>query len=864
MKTMQQQQQQQRQQPTPTKVYVQDYDYVWLPAKIISINSEDGEANVEIELPQDWNATTSIEQYSAFDGEGRLKENHHHFQNHEQWIRRTIPLKDYEKHRLPLQNRCEPKNDMSDLPILHEAAILYNIKKCFSHQKPFTRVRDIIVAMNPFESTPALHSRQMQETYAMKLIWNSGPLIREENRRNVGDKLRSFGGYYNRLKMQPHIYEHSSVAYRRLAVNRRDQTILISGESGAGKTETVKSILNHLAGIEHTRPGPRPDHDAFHRIGRWANGSSPVLESFGNAQTEWNNNSSRFGKLIQLQFNIESAEAARSGQRFIPSCKLVGWYNETGLLEKSRVVSFAPGDRSFHIFYQLLAAPEAFKKEISTHFQYSTAKDFKYVAHSGVCHGSDAAMWQQTLEAFQRFRLPYGHVKNLMQAIAVILQLGNLVFRSNTLPGQDDGTTIESRVELEILSSMMGISTADLEAAMTQRATKTTCDKVMVAMSPLAAKDACDAFAQDLYAGIFDYIVRIVNSTTRAPSLREKYSMISLLDIFGSETFEVNRFQQLCVNYTNELIQQKYVGRNFKLFKDEYEAEGINLFDFRLVDNSGVVDLLDGKDGIISILNQECSLPMSNETSFVFTVKTKHKNRGHLINSKTIRTTEFAIMHFAGHGPVKYNADSFIKQNIDNSSIEIMECATRSTNPLIQNECRVKLSLERSREKKNSSGMVIEKFRGELKDFMAKINRTQIGFIRCIKPNDTMAPKLVNHKTTTRQLESAGLMTAATLSRRSFPRKMIYKEVISRFGCMMRNVDVRLMNDLDQDKVKFMFSFIFPPNPNHRSPFVYGRKKVFFSRWRIRALGGKTPPILLSTRIEYSEVDTEAAGDGKV
>jgi len=824
---------------------VKDDDYGWLPAKIISINSRDGEANVVIELPQDWDATTSIEHNCLNDDGGQYGEyfdrNDNQLNYREKyWIRRTVPLKDYEKHRLPLQNMCEPKNDMSDLPFLHEAAILYYVKKCFSHQKPFIRARDIIVAMNPFEMTPELYSTQRKEMYATKLIWHGGSLIREENRRNVGDKLRSFGGYYNRLKMEPHIYEHSSVAYRRLAVNGTDQTILVSGESGAGKTETVKNILTHLASIEHTRPcppgGKRPGPDVFHRVAKRVNGSSPIFESFGNAQTEWNVNSTRFGKLIQLQFDTESVQAARNGKRFIPNCKLVGCNYNIGLLEKSRVVSFAPGDRSFHIFYQLLAAPEAYKQHLFPHLQQSTPNDFKYATHSGDCHvhnRADAAMWQQTVDALRGFQLPKGHIDNLMRAVATILQLGNIVFHT-----EQDKTTIASRLELENLSSMIGISTEDLEVAMTQRAIKANGEKVMAKKNPLAAKDACDAFAKELYTRIFDYIVRTINSKTRAPSRKEKFSLISLLDIFGSESFELNRFQQLCVNYTNELIQQKYVARNFKIFKDEYEEEGINLFDFSLVDNSGVVDLLDGKDGIITTLNQECLLPMSNELSFVFTVKTKHEDRGHLIDSRTIGRTEFAINHFAGHGPVKYSAASFVKQNTDNFPIEIMECATRSTNPLIKFECQTKLSLERC--EKKSSSMVLEKFRGKLKDFMTTIDQTEIRFIRCIKPNDKMTPRIINHKTTLRQLKSAGLVTAVRLSRQSFPRKMIYTEVVARFGPMMRNVDVRLMNDLDLDKVKFMFSFMFPPNVNiNDSPFVYGRKKVFFRGGALEHLEAK-------------------------
>lgn len=412
--------------------------------------------------------------------------------------------------------------------------------------------------------------------------------------------------YFDRLGCEPHIYEVSSLAYRGLTLDRKDQTILVSGESGSGKTESVKIVLKHLAAIrQNERNTPRneeSDNLVPHLLA-----SSPIFEAFGNAKTTRNDNSSRFGKVTKLYYDLTETGAS-----------LVGVAFDTFLLESNRVVSQTKGDRNFLIFYQLLAAPSEIKRDLlGPDWGHTEPSDFKYLSDnvgSSQDKTHDFAKWNETLKALISFGWDGSELERLMRALGIVLLIGNVTFKEVN----DDQACVSKPEDLIVLSFALGIPIEEMELALTKRTIQTAQDLLLVSLSPDQAKGACDALAKAIYEGVFESIVRQINVLTSSPpSITGKQKTISLVDIFGFESFELNRFEQFCVNYANERLQQKYILDTLRRHTVEYTAEGIALPDWSAIDNTETVKLFDGKSGFLKTLNEQCIRPHGNsEVSF--------------------------------------------------------------------------------------------------------------------------------------------------------------------------------------------------------------------------------------------------------
>lgn len=490
---------------------------------------------------------------------------------------------------------------------------MYNLKARHVASLPYTRTGDIVIAVNPYKWLLDLYSEERRHVYATALVF--------ENSYNNND------GGDPRSKIEPHVYEASSLAYRGLAVEGSDQSILVSGESGAGKTETVKILMNDLASVQrnaqslggrtivhHKKNVDDTPHSTSVIVQRVLD-SNPLLEAFGNAKTLRNDNSSRFGKYIQLQFHGEDPEtAARCGKQ-LPSCVLAGSKCEVYLLEKSRVVSHEEEERAFHIFYQLLAAPEGIKKEIWEGLEDTDNESYSYVGFTEtevIEDQTDGERYQHTVDSLALVGVAGEKLKVLMRAICIVLQLGNLVFEPDEK--DDDKSEITSTEELEGLSELMGISQPDLVAALTLRTVQARGEVYKVPLNPEKARDSTDAFAKEIYAKTFLWLVRTINDATCAEKnydgdKRDDFGIIGLLDIFGFESFETNRFEQLCINYANEKLQQKFTQDIFRSVQAEYEYEGIALGEITYDDNTDVLDLVEGRMGLLSFLNEECVRP---------------------------------------------------------------------------------------------------------------------------------------------------------------------------------------------------------------------------------------------------------------
>eukprot|EP00581_Thalassiosira_minuscula_P009908 CAMPEP_0183708778 /NCGR_PEP_ID=MMETSP0737-20130205/4981_1 /TAXON_ID=385413 /ORGANISM="Thalassiosira miniscula, Strain CCMP1093" /LENGTH=1321 /DNA_ID=CAMNT_0025936715 /DNA_START=22 /DNA_END=3987 /DNA_ORIENTATION=- len=774
-------------------------------------------------------------------------------------MERVVKLSDYKNDELPLQNlekdgvTAVGKNDIADLENLHEAAILYNLKRRHADSQPYTRVGDILVAVNPFHWIDGLYSEEKQGFYAKNLIWSTQPTDPSSTpRRNsalatAAAEKKALGYEYEKLGIDPHPYETSSLAYLGLALEGNDQTILVTGESGAGKTETIKIVMNHLATVERSRPlWPESDRKATSGHGSETINkilqANPLFEAFGNAKTVRNDNSSRFGKFTQLQFDVESVEDAAKEGRAVPSCHLAGSKCITYLLEKSRVVSVAEGERTFHIFYQMLGAPDDEKQKIWEGLMGSETSDFSYLSKTSTSIDglAGAENWPDTVAALSVFGVHGDAFLNVMRSLCVILQLGNISFDVELHDGEERAI-ISSREELDKLSSLMGVPAADIETALTMRFMNTRGEEFTIFLKENEARDGCDALAKEIYARVFDLLVTKCNEATEPQGLpSDDLRTISLLDIFGFESFKVNKFEQLCINYANERLQQKYVIDNFQAIKLEYEEEGVNVFDFSLIDNSEVMHLLEGKLGLITQLNEECIKKVGGDENFVYKFKVVNSDSNCMMQNPLHRPYEFGIRHYAA--PIKYDARMFIERNLDKIPIDLLKCACQSTNPLIREEFQQMSNklLEVPKPgglKKRSEAtkhLVLTKFKTQLTSLMSLIEKSRTRYIRCVKPNKGMKPRMIDHPHTVSQLESAGLVTAIVISRESFPNRLTYELVMERFkflaykfdNCHLDSGDIKV--DAETLLNYLLVGITAESHLGRVEPFSCGKTNVYF------------------------------------
>jgi myosin-5 len=610
------------------------------------------------------------------------------------------------------------------------------------------------------------------------------------------------------------VYETSSLAYRGLAVEGEHQSILVSGESGAGKTETVKILLSDLASVQrgHKHRACNGESPIVQRV----LDSNPLLEAFGNAKTARNDNSSRFGKYIMLQFDAEDAVNAAFAGTCVPSCVLAGSKCDVYLLEKSRVTIHEAEERTYHIFYQLLAADEALKLQFWEGLEDTDNESYSYVGFTetdSIEGKTDAERFQHTIKSLQLIGIEGETLKLLMRTICVVLQLGNLVFEADE--EDQDRSKITSLEDFAALSDLMGVSEEDLLAALTIRTMRARNEEFKVPLNAVQAKDSCDAFAKEIYAKTFLWLVRSINAATAAElnyeggRKKKGYGIIGMLDIFGFESFETNRFEQLCINYANEKLQQKFTQDVFRSVQAEYEYEGIELVEITYDDNSDVLDLIEGRMGLLACLNEECVRPGGNDKSFVSKAKAVQKECHVFGTEAHYSVFEFDVVHYAG--PVVYDAEFFVTKNMDTLPTDLQECAGKSTNSILSNELtneavldailaspepskakkpkkvapNARLNLKRTPQKKQGNNLVGEtvwtKFKNQLTDLMETLKTTRSRYIRCIKPNTNKEPLVMQHLSTVEQLRCAGVVAAVTISRSAFPNRLEHDIVLDRF-----------------------------------------------------------------------------------
>ncbi|XP_061684464.1 myosin VIIAa isoform X3 [Syngnathoides biaculeatus] len=642
--------------------------------------------------------------------------------------------------------------DMIRLGDLNEAGILRNLLIRYSEKLIYTYTGSILVAINPYQLLPIYTADQ----------------IRLYTNKKIGE-------------MPPHIFAIADNCYFNMQRNNRDQCCIISGESGAGKTESTKLILQFLAAISG-------QHSWIEQQVLEAN---PILEAFGNAKTIRNDNSSRFGKYIDIHFNKRGA---------IEGAKI-----EQYLLEKSRVCRQAQDERNYHIFYCMLKGMTATDKK---KLGLSKATDYTYltIGKCTVCDGRDDMKEYSNIRSAMKV-LMFTDKENweISKLLASILHMGNLRYEARTYDNLDACEVVPS-AHLSSTSALLEVDGKDLMNCLTSRTLITRGETVSTPLSMQQALDVRDAFVKGIYGRLFVWIVDKINAAIYKPSSSHGKVVrrsIGLLDIFGFENFAVNSFEQLCINFANENLQQFFVRHVFKLEQEEYNLENINWQHIEFTDNQDALDMIAVKPmNIISLIDEESRFPKGTDSTMLNKLNFQHKVNSNYIPPKNNHETQFGIQHFAG--VVYYETRGFLEKNRDTLYGDIIQLVHSSKNKFVKQIFQADVamflcgfapclhlptgSLPKGAETRKRSPTLSSQFKKSLELLMRTLSVCQPFFVRCIKPNEYKKPMLFDRDLCVRQLRYSGMMETIRIRRAGYPIRYTFVEFVDRYRVLMPGV----------------------------------------------------------------------------
>ncbi|XP_072782686.1 unconventional myosin-VIIa isoform X2 [Taeniopygia guttata] len=630
--------------------------------------------------------------------------------------------------------------DMIRLGDLNEAGILRNLLIRYREHLIYTNcggrtyTGSILVAVNPYQLLPIYSPEQ----------------IRLYTNKKIGE-------------MPPHIFAIADNCYFNMQRNNKDQCCIISGESGAGKTESTKLILQFLAAISG-------QHSWIEQQVLEAN---PILEAFGNAKTIRNDNSSRFGKYIDIHFNKRGA---------IEGAKI-----EQYLLEKSRVCRQAQDERNYHVFYCMLRGMTVEQKK---KLGLGKATDYNYLAMGNctTCDGRDDSKEYANIRSAMKV-LMFTDTENweISKLLAAILHMGNLQYEARTYDNLDACEVVQS-ASLITAATLLEVEPQDVMNCLTSRTIITRGETVSTPLSMEQALDVRDAFVKGIYGRLFVWIVEKINAAIYRPPSQELKSIrrsIGLLDIFGFENFTVNSFEQLCINFANENLQQFFVRHVFKLEQEEYNLENINWQHIEFTDNQDALDMIAIKPmNIISLIDEESKFPKGTDATMLHKLNSQHKLNTNYIPPKNNYETQFGINHFAGI--VYYETKGFLEKNRDTLHGDIIQLVHSSKNKFIKQIFQADVAM--GAETRKRSPTLSSQFKRSLELLMRTLSVCQPFFVRCIKPNEYKKPMLFDRELCVRQLRYSGMMETIRIRRAGYPIRYTFVEFVDRYRVLMPGV----------------------------------------------------------------------------
>eukprot|EP00986_Skeletonema_menzelii_P016754 scaffold15769_cov135-Skeletonema_menzelii.AAC.3 len=730
-------------------------------------------------------------------------------------------------------------DDLITLTHLHEPAVLHCLRKRFDQDKIYTNTGPILIALNPFKSCKSLYSDTI-----MKRYWERGEA--QMLMGGSGEGNNGGGGGRDGDMLAPHVYDLADGTYRSMmlkidlarAGEKCDQSILVSGESGAGKTVTTKFIMQYLATLSERRVeakaiderGGKPsssapkkrtkkrqsidlglrgsfqkeDDAADTSIEQQVLQSNPILESFGNARTIRNDNSSRFGKFIEIRFD--------------PTGTLVGASIETYLLEKVRLISQAEGERNYHVFYEMLSGMTEDELDQFLLGNY-TAEDFKITSCSGTYDRRDGVQDTDTFEdlvdALEVMGFTQEQQDDVFSIASAVLHLSNLSI--NPIKGGEECEIDAENEHLEPILKLLGVTKENLNQALCYFKIEARGQSYTRAVQKDKAEKGLEALMKATYSAIFDYIVKRINAsiTVKKKGSRSETgggrrskggdsgnAFIGVLDIFGFESFKVNSFEQLCINYCNEALQQQFNLFVLKNEQDEYEQEGIKWSFISFPDNQDALDLIWKKGyGILNILDDQCRAPGTTDKTFANDLYQKLQGKPRFeANFRQVGARQFGVFHYAGL--VEYETDGFVEKNRDELPKEASDVLLSSSSDFVKELASIIQSSSAQdkptsgRAKKNAT--VGGHFAKQLQELRVKIDLTSPHYVRCLKPNAQLVPDNFDPQMIVEQLRCAGVVEAVRVSRVGYPQRYSHSQFISRY----RTLGLREMKKASKAKTK--------------------------------------------------------------
>ena len=696
-------------------------------------------------------------------------------------------------------NNPKPPDDLTSLTHLHEPSVVYCLKRHYEQNSIYTYTGKILLALNPFQMLNNVYGEDI-----MKRYW--------QQQEKTTATTKTTGENHNVLLLDrppPHVYQIAQDAYRSLMYDGDDQSILVSGESGAGKTVTTKIIMGYLASQSQRTSSSLSMDNSGHSNNNTNNKpgiesqilqSNPILESFGNARTVRNDNSSRFGKFMELLF------APSTGT-------LVSASIETYLLEKVRLISQSPGERNYHIFYELLAGLSQLERK-ELRIDNDTARDFRMTANSGTFDRRDRVDDRETYhdlkKALDTVGFSESEQKNMFSVVCALLHTSNITFKSTA----GDGSELCPSQSLNDALELLGVPQEALNNALCLCAIQARGETFHKNMSVVQANKALEALIKATYGALFTHIVRTINKSITVNLESHEYASnlprIGVLDIFGFESFDVNSFEQLCINYCNEALQQQFNKFVFKLEQREYEQEGIDWSFIEFPDNQDILDLIEKRrEGILSVLDENCRLASCTDASFCRAIYEKCENHPRFSASQTQRVNlTFTIDHYAGM--VTYSSENFLEKNKDELPTETTDLLTSSSLPFLaylgqllnetepveeatsqplRGALQAKGISPKNKLRRAASSILREsvgsQFSTQLKELRERIDSTTPHYVRCLKPNDDLVPNHFEARIIADQLRCAGVLEAIRVSRVGFPHRYYHEQFLERYGILV-------------------------------------------------------------------------------
>uniref|UniRef100_A0A0N5CAX5 Myosin heavy chain n=1 Tax=Strongyloides papillosus TaxID=174720 RepID=A0A0N5CAX5_STREA len=694
----------------------------------------------------------------------------------------TLSKDDCQKMNPPKFDKVE---DMADLTCLNEASVLHNLRERYFSGLIYTYSGLFCVVVNPYKRLP-IYTDNLIEAY-------------KGQKRNI---------------MPPHIFAIADTAYRSMLSEHEDQSILCTGESGAGKTENTKKVIQYLAYVAGTGRQAKVSNNSKGELEQQLLQANPILEAFGNSKTVKNDNSSRFGKFIRINFDTAGL--------------ISGGNIEFYLLEKSRTCRQAADERSFHVFYQLLkGAPGEMKENLLL----MNCDNYRFLNNGYISlpNVDDSTEFNNTIKSMEIMGFQKGEIESIFKIVSTVLMFGNIEF---TQEKKSDQAVIVDDSVAQKVCHLLGIPLQDFSRALLKPKIKVGREFVHKAQNKEQAEFSVEAISKACYERMFKWLVTRINKSLDR-TRRQGASFIGILDIAGFEIFHLNSFEQLCINYTNEKLQQLFNNTMFVLEQEEYQREGIDwqFIDFGL-DLQPTIDLIDKNMGVLALLDEECLFPKATDKTFVHKLIHNHEKHPKFLIPEMKAKSDFAVIHYAGR--VDYSADQWLMKNMDPLNENLVSLIQSSSDAFVVNiwkdaefaglgATEINETAFGARSRKGMFRTVSQVYKEQLAKLMATLRNTVPHFVRCIIPNHEKKPGKIAPLLVLEQLRCNGVLEGIRICRQGFPNRILFQEFRHRYDILTPNVIPKGFMD-GKEAVRKMVEAL----EMDKNIYRIGQSKIFF------------------------------------